>query len=628
MKTVGLKNDLSSTINSVGMETGLQDECNLERSSLTTTKPVVNCEINQNYLKQCADNTAERNCEKEHIDKYVKDRDAESSKILSVEEKTKTDSRIVLKVKKRPSFMVSAILENDESENDNQPDIFVDKRRQLSDMLNTNEHDERDEKNNNEKHINAALETQETVKHDNAKTLNSIVAKHVSDQNVVAEQPGFLTTVELSSHKQFIENAHDAVSHSYTQIIDKTNKDVESSDTNGVEVVFPTIFGSLSKPKDNANDSQLSYFESKINEIKRRKMKEINQISEVIEEKRIRKRKQERPQPISYKQRNVEVDHSKENAEQSGRKSKRKQIVTKRHFQYDTDLESEDSNEIKQTPLCSKLCKPDSRKSAVFQKRNVERIPDFEETSQSLSEDSNMPCTTNRYRRHFLKQLRIAEAAKSKSSNIGATNTEHDTNIGPRQAEHNTSIDNEDSDSEDDYFFDGKRIKVSELEDNLDSNKCKVCSKEFSDIGMLMAHYICHSSIEKERVNFRQTQQTNNAASIVNNAASTVESTENSDNSFKIAESSNTYFCRLCNQTCTNIATLQEHVLEHSANFTSKQQGHFECNFCHKSFATQGSLYLHKKVHTGDNPYTCVECHKHFRDKTRLTTHMRVHTGG
>ena len=606
------------------METNLQDDCYLERSNISITtetpipKPIENIEINQNYLKQSADNiqVTERSfqdCinEKDYLDDEVQNNAEESSGILSVEEKKKTAGRIILRVKKKSSFMVSAILDKEECDMDE----FVDKNKQLSHMLNINE---KDGESNNDKHINEELETEETAV-DDTNNSNSIAAAEFSNQNDIVENKlDNVGNTEQSSHKQFIGNAHEAAKCLYTQIIDKTSSNqIETTGTiDDVETIFPTMFGSLTNAKDNTNDSQFSYFESKINEIKKRKMKEVNQTTEIIEEKRVRKRKQERPQPISCKQRQVEVDLLNENPELSARKSKRKQVVTKRHFQYDTDSESQDPNEIKQTPLCSKLCKPDSRKRTLFQKRTIERTPEFEETSQSQSEDSNIPCTTNRYRRHFLKQLRKAEAAKSKQSNTGQAPAQHDTNY-----------DSENYDSDDDYLFDGKRIKISELEASLDSNKCKVCNKEFSDIGMLMAHYICHSSLEKDQVNAIINHDASNATNVASNATNTMESNEIGKKTFKTTESNNTYFCHLCSQKFSDIMTLQEHVLEHSANLRAQQHGHFECNFCQKTFATQGSLYLHKKIHTGDNPYSCVECHKQFRDKTRLTTHMRVHTG-
>ena len=601
------------------METKLQDEPHLQ-SSLTsvtyTPKPVENIEINQNYLKPSADDITERflqdvENEKEYVSDEVKYNDEESSGILSVEKKEKACDMIVPGVRKRSSFMVSAILDKEICDVDDKLDDIVDKNKTLYDVHVFDRLEKKGNSNNN-KPMNKVLEIDATSAEDNyTNALTSTTAAHVSDQNNVVNNSRKLDDNEQSSHIQCTKNAHQFASSLYTQINDKTNNNhTETKDD--VENVFPTIFGSLTNTTDNTNDSQCSSFESKINEIKKRKLKEVNQTSEIIEEKRVRKRKQERPQPISFKKHQVEVDVSNENLEQSVRKSKRKQIVTKRHFQYDSDSDSQDSNEIKQTPLCSKLCKPDSKKRSLSQKRMIERVPDFEETSQSQGEDSNIPCTTNRYRRHFLKQLRKAEAARSKQSNISQTHDEND-------------ITNEEYDSEDDYLFDGKRIKISELEESLDSNKCKVCNKEFNDIGMLMAHYICHSSMEKDKAN----QDRNNATGAANNTSKPLESNGDADDTLKTTEAKNTYFCHLCSDKFPDIVTLQAHVLEHSGNLKAQQQqtGVFECNFCQKTFATQGSLYLHKKTHTGDNPYSCLECHKQFRDKTRLTTHMRVHTG-
>ena len=351
-------------------------------------------------------------------------------------------------------------------------------------------------------------------------------------------------------------------------------------------VDFTSFLRGLKHRADTEKSDQKSNSDA---EIKTRQ--EEKDISENSQQRKVRKRKQERPQSISSKNQNVKGNSIVSDVSQLERKSKRKQTITKRYYRYDLDAEEDTSSEIKQTPLCSKLYSS----SLISNVSHQSNLVDNEETSQS--EDSNMPCTTNRYRRHFLKQVRNAEAAKAK--------------VYPEQESTATVSEiqdyQEESDSDDDYFFDGKRVKMSDIESALDSNKCKVCAKEFSDIGTLMAHYICHSALEKEQVSLMDFQQSL---------------------AYSNTLESSTYFCHLCNQKFTDVSLLQEHVLTHSANFTPKPPNTtFECNLCMKLFATAGSLYLHKKSHTGDNPYTCRECNKHFRDKTRLTTHLRVHTG-
>ena len=53
----------------------------------------------------------------------------------------------------------------------------------------------------------------------------------------------------------------------------------------------------------------------------------------------------------------------------------------------------------------------------------------------------------------------------------------------------------------------------------------------------------------------------------------------------------------------------------------------FQCDLCLKSFAFQYQFANHKRVHTGEIPFSCHIRPSAFFKKRSLETHKRTHTG-
>ncbi|XP_038574990.1 zinc finger protein 22-like [Micropterus salmoides] len=81
---------------------------------------------------------------------------------------------------------------------------------------------------------------------------------------------------------------------------------------------------------------------------------------------------------------------------------------------------------------------------------------------------------------------------------------------------------------------------------------------------------------------------------------------------------------------------LKQHHCDKSFRTSGQSKNHrrvhtgekpYSCDQCGKVFSTLSNLKSHKYVHMGEKPYSCDQCGKAFTQLGCLKIHMRTHTG-
>ena len=78
--------------------------------------------------------------------------------------------------------------------------------------------------------------------------------------------------------------------------------------------------------------------------------------------------------------------------------------------------------------------------------------------------------------------------------------------------------------------------------------------------------------------------------------------------------------CHICSRIYRLTSTFAMHVQSHVARHA--------CPFCGKIFSRLWSLKTHKRIHTGERPYSCYICCRTFTDGSNMRAHILTHRVG
>ncbi|XP_037815170.1 zinc finger protein 675 [Lucilia sericata] len=81
------------------------------------------------------------------------------------------------------------------------------------------------------------------------------------------------------------------------------------------------------------------------------------------------------------------------------------------------------------------------------------------------------------------------------------------------------------------------------------------------------------------------------------------------------------YTCELCARTFTFQQSYHKHLLYHS-----DEKPHV-CSTCGRAFKELSTLHNHERIHSGEKPFKCEVCGKSFRQRVSFLVHTRIHTG-
>nr|XP_029724636.1 LOW QUALITY PROTEIN: zinc finger protein 628 [Aedes albopictus] len=80
------------------------------------------------------------------------------------------------------------------------------------------------------------------------------------------------------------------------------------------------------------------------------------------------------------------------------------------------------------------------------------------------------------------------------------------------------------------------------------------------------------------------------------------------------------YSCQICGKAFTFQQSYHKHLLYHS-----DEKPH-ACTVCGRAFKELSTLHNHERIHSGEKPFSCETCGKCFRQRVSYLVHRRIHT--
>ncbi|EAT47546.1 AAEL001349-PA, partial [Aedes aegypti] len=80
------------------------------------------------------------------------------------------------------------------------------------------------------------------------------------------------------------------------------------------------------------------------------------------------------------------------------------------------------------------------------------------------------------------------------------------------------------------------------------------------------------------------------------------------------------YSCQICGKAFTFQQSYHKHLLYHS-----DEKPH-SCGVCGRAFKELSTLHNHERIHSGEKPFSCETCGKCFRQRVSYLVHRRIHT--